>query len=128
VTGLNNFFNPRHLNSWTAHWVASKFFKSSLISNSISDSISRCSIVGWEDWARELDAWEVDGVVLGIVEFSRDFCRTGGGQPRNQLVQTNLQTIRNPCKKIETQPQKATTHLNNRVQLSKIKNWPKGSM
>jgi hypothetical protein len=41
-------------------------------------NMSRCSIVGWEDWARELDAWEVDGVVLGILEFVQD-CRTGGG-------------------------------------------------
>jgi hypothetical protein len=41
-------------------------------------------------------------------------------------VKTNLQTIPTPCKKKETQPQKATTLLNNRVQLSKKKKkWPK---
>jgi hypothetical protein len=81
--------------------------------------MSHYSIVGWEDWARELEAWDDEGVVLGILEVGQDFCRTGGVQPSNQEEKTNLQTIPTPCKKIETQPHKATTLLNNRVQLSK---------
>jgi hypothetical protein len=44
-------------------------------------------------------------VVLGIVEFGQDFCRTGGGQLLNLLVKTNLQTIPTPCKKKQNQPQ-----------------------
>jgi hypothetical protein len=58
---FEQFLQPQRLNSWTTHWVASKILKSPLISNSVSNNISHCSIVGWEDWARELDAWEVDG-------------------------------------------------------------------
>jgi hypothetical protein len=30
--------------------------------------MSRCLIVGLEDWARELEAWDDEGVVLGILE------------------------------------------------------------
>jgi hypothetical protein len=91
------------------------------MSNSISKMISRCSKVGWEDWAWELEAWEVEGVVLGILEVGQDFYRTGGVQPLNQLVKTNLRKFPTPCTRKKNQPQKATTLLNNRVQFSKLK-------
>jgi hypothetical protein len=107
--------------------MASKFLKSPLMSNSISKMIYRCSKVGWEDWAWELEAWEVEGVVLGILEVGQDFYRTSGVQPLNQLVKTNLQKFPTPCTRKKNQPQKATTLLNNRVQLSKLKKkWQKG--
>jgi hypothetical protein len=32
VTGLNNFFNPRRVNSLTAHWVVEKVLKSPVLS------------------------------------------------------------------------------------------------
>jgi hypothetical protein len=60
-------------------------------------------------------------VVLGILEVSHDFYRIGGVQPLNQLVKTNLQKFPTPCTRKKNQPQKATTLLNNIVQLSKLK-------
>jgi hypothetical protein len=106
---FEQFLQPQRLNSWTTHWVASKILKSPLISNSVSNNISHCSIVGWEDWARELDAWEVDGVVLSIVEFGQDFCRTCGEQSWNSLVKNNLQTNPTPCKRRKSPTTEATT-------------------
>jgi hypothetical protein len=51
-------------------------------------------------------------MVLGIVELVQAFCRTGGGQSRNSLVKTNLQTTPTPCKKKQTnQPNSSTTSL-----------------
>jgi hypothetical protein len=47
--------------------------------------------------ARELEAWDDEGVVLGILEVGRDFCRTCGGQPLSQLVKTNLRKFPTPC-------------------------------
>jgi hypothetical protein len=109
VTGLNNFFNPQRLNSWTAYWMALKFLKSPLMSNSVSKIISRCSKVGWEDWARELEAWDVEGMVLGILEVGQDFCRAGDVQPLNQFVKTKPYSCPTPCKNSNNQQQRTTT-------------------
>ena len=62
-----------------------------------------CSKVGWEDCARELEAWEVEAVVLGIFEFclgllSYRLCAAvnpSGGKPLNNFFQP-LQNTRNP--------------------------------
>jgi hypothetical protein len=76
------------------------------MSNFVSKMISHCSKVGWEDWARELEAWDVEGVVLGILEVSRDFYRAGGVQPLSPVVKTNPRGSPTPLqKKINPTPE-----------------------
>jgi hypothetical protein len=58
-------------------------------------------------------------VVLGILEFGQDFCRTCGGQPLSRMVTTNLKCIPTPCKRRETNT--AALHsCTNGVQYSRI--------
>jgi hypothetical protein len=61
-------------------------------------------------------------VVLGIVELVQAFCRTGGGQSRNLLVKTHIQTTPTPCKNTKPIQPSSITHFTRDKPITKYKN------
>ena len=63
--------------------------------------------MGWEDWARELEAWKVEVVVRGILSSVQDFYQTDGGQLAIQVEKDNPQKeIQPPAKVKHSQPRR----------------------
>ena len=62
--------------------------------------IYHCLQVEHEDWARELEAWEVE---WGILSFGQEFYQAGCVQLSNQVVENHFEIYPTPCKTQENQ-------------------------
>ena len=79
--------------------------------------------MGWEDWAQELEAWEMEAVVQGIVSSVKGFYQTGGGQLTIQVENNNPKKNIQPSTKDKQHNTEDNYNLFKQIAVSQNRKW-----